>query len=401
MKKSISVILAAFLMSSALIGCSSSTGSPEAQEPSGSQQEASQGGAASGAAEPIYFGVATTLTGNYAESGVMMSVGANLAVEDINAAGGINGRPVELKIMDSKSDIKESPEVARKFVQDETIMAVMGDMASGQSMAAAPVYEEGGLVQLSPTSSASGFPVMGDYQFSVAGIATDESPTYVQKVLVDTFDVKRFAIIYANTDWGVEVADTIKALAEEKGIEVVAFEPYMEGDKDFTAALSKIRQTQPDHMLLACQYTEGSMIVNQVKQMGWDIMMSTQGSLTQPSFCGLVGEANVAGIASAVFTEDNPDGYAFRERFMSHPGSGGIEPSMRAAFSYDAIMLLAEAAKMCGDDLTRANLRDNLIAIKDFPAVAGGIISFEPEGYAHRTYTVVSIQNGVWAPYKA
>lgn len=350
--------------------------------------------------DEIVFGIATALTGNYQESGVMMSVGADLAIEDLNAEGGINGKKVSLRIMDNKSDAKESPEVARNFVQDKTILGVMGDLMSGQSMAAAPVYEEGGLVELSPTSSASGFPVMGDYMFSVAGIATDESPTYVQKVLVDAFAVERFAIIYANTDWGVEVAETIRDLAEEAGIEIVAYESYMEGDKDFSAALSKIRQADPDHLLLACQYTEGALIANQVNKMGWDIMMSTQGSLTQPSFCDLVGDANVSGIASAVFTEHNPDGYAFRDRFMNHPDSGGIEPSMRASFSYDAIMLLAEAAKACGDDLNRANLRDELIKIKDFPAVAGGLISFEPEGYAHREYTVVSIQDGVWAPYE-
>lgn len=348
---------------------------------------------------PIVFGLATALTGNFAESGVMMSVGSKLAIEDINASGGINGRKVELRIMDQKSDVKESPEVARKFVQDSEVMAVVGDLMSGQSMAAAPVYEEAGLVQLSPTSSASGFPVMGDYQFSVAGIATDESPTYVNQLLIETFDVKKLAIIYANNDWGIEVADTIKELAEKAGLQVVAFEPYMEGEKDFSAALSKIRQRDPDHLLLAAQYTEGALIANQVKQMGWDILMSTQGSLTQPSFCDLVGNARIVGIASAVFTKENPEGYAFAERFKNHPESGGIEPSMRAAFSYDAVMLLAEAANQCGENLTRANLRDKLAAIKDFKAVAGGTISFEPEGYAHRVYTVVEIKNGVWAPY--
>lgn len=348
---------------------------------------------------PVVFGLSTALTGNFAESGVMMSVGSKLAIDDINASGGINGRKVELRIMDQKSDVKESPEVARKFVQDKDVMAVVGDLMSGQSMAAAPVYEEAGLVQLSPTSSASGFPVMGDYQFSVAGIATDESPTYVNQLLIETFDVKKLAIIYANTDWGIEVADTIKDLSEKAGLQVVAFEPYMEGEKDFSAALSKIRQRDPDHLLLAAQYTEGALIANQVKQMGWEILMSTQGSLTQPSFCDLVGDAKIVGIASAVFTKENPDGFAFAERFMSHPESGGIEPSMRAAFSYDAVMLLAEAAKQCGDDLTRANLRDKLAEIKDFAAVAGGTISFEPEGYAHRIYTVVEIKDGVWAPY--
>ena len=391
MKKLIALLLALVMVLS-LAACGGG-GSEETEATEAAEAAASN-------SDVIYFGMSTPITGNNAEGGVMMTVGAQLAIDDINAAGGINGKKVELKIMDNKSDTKESPEIARKFVQDQEVLAVCGDYASGQSMAAAPVYEEGGLVQISPTSSASGFPVMGDYQFSVAGIASDESPSYVQKVLVETYKVQRFAIIYANSDWGVEVADTIKALAEEAGIEVVAFESYMEGDKDFSAVLSKIRQAEPDHLLLACQYTEGGLIVNQVKQMGWDIMMSTQGSLTQPSFCDLVGEANVAGIASAIFTEENPDGYEFAQRFVAHPDSGGIQPSMRASFSYDAIMLLAEAAKQCGDDLTRANLRDKLIAIKDFPAVAGGTISFEPEGYAHRVYNVVSIQDGMWKPVK-
>lgn len=385
MKKLIALLLAlVMVLSLAACGNSGNEEKPEAGSDS----------------DVIYFGLSAPITGNQAESGVMMTVGAKLAIDDINAAGGINGKRVELKIMDNKADAKESPEIARKFVQDEEVLAVCGDFLSGQSMAAAPVYEEGGLVQLSPTSSASGFPVMGDYQFSVAGIATDESPNYVQKVLVEAYKVKRLAIIYANSDWGVEVAETIKALAEEAGIEVVAYENYLEGDKDFTAVLSKIRQAEPDHMLLGCQYTEGGLIVNQVKQMGWDIMMSTQGSLTNQAFCDLVGDANVSGIASAIFTEENPDGYAFAQRFVAHPESGGIQPSMRAAFSYDAIMLLAEAAKRCGDDLTRANLRDQLIAIQDFPAVCGGTISFEPEGYAHRVYTVVSIQDGTWKPVK-
>lgn len=390
MKKMLSILLLTIMLLESM-GCAASE-SPT----SGASSEAPD----AQSSEPIVFGVATALTGNYAESGVMMTVGAKLAVDDINAAGGINGRQVKLKILDNKSDNKESPEVAKAFVEDENIMAVMGDLMSGQSMAAAPVYEAGGLVQLSPTSSASAFPTMGDYQFSVAGIATDEGPNYVEKVLVNTFDVKRFAIIYADTEWGTEAAQSIKDIAEEKGIEVVALESYKEGDKDFSSALSKIRQSNPDHLLLACQYTEGILIVNQIKEMGWDIVMSTQGSLTQPSFCDQISGGQISGIASAVFTEENPGGYEFAQRFKEHPESGGIEPSMRAAFSYDAIALLAKAASECGNDLTRANLRDKLSQISDFPAVAGGIISFEPEGYVHRVYTVVSIQDGVWAPFE-
>lgn len=384
-----------------LAGCSGKTQDDSAKADTSAPAPSEASGETTGEAEPIYFGVAASITGNMAETGVMIDVAARMAVDEINAAGGINGRPIELVLEDTKADPKESTEVARKFVEDERIVAVCGDVTTSQVMAAAPIYEDGGLVQCTPTASGNDFPSMGAYQFSTAGRAADEIPAFVQNVLVDTLDCKSLAIIYLNNDWGLEVANSVETECESKGIEIVSIENFLEGEKDFTSVLSKMRQTDPEILLVAAQYTEGALIVNQVAQMGWDVMMTTQGSLVQSSFCTLVGDdANIIGQCPIVFSEDIPDAYEFAQKFVEYEGSGGIQPTLRAAATYNAVRMLAQAAENCGDDLTRENLRDQLAQIKDFEALGGTKISFSEEGYVNLQYCIVEIENGQWVPLK-
>lgn len=401
--KLLSLALASMLL---LAGCGQGTSekaetdAPAATESETAESSAEGTGAETGK-EPIYFGVAASITGNMAETGVMIDVATRMAVDDINAAGGVNGHPIELVLEDTKADPKESTEVARKFVEDERILAVCGDVTTSQVMAAAPIYEDGGLVQCTPTASGNDFPSMGKYQFSTAGRSMDEIPAFVQNVLIDTLDCKNLAIIYMNNDWGLEISESAQAECKAKGIEIVSVENFLEGEKDFTSVLSKIRKTEPDVLFVAAQYTEGALIVNQVGQMGWDVMMTTQGSLVQSSFCSLVGDdANIVGQCPIVFCEDVPDAYEFAQRFVEYEGSGGIQPTLRAAATYDAIRMLAQAAENCGEDLTRENLRDQLAQIKDFAALGGTTISFAEEGYVNRQYCVVDIENGQWVPLK-
>ena len=332
---------------------------------------------------------------------MMMDVASRMAVDEINEAGGVNGYQLGLVLYDTKADPKESTEVARTFVEDDRIIAVCGDTTTSQVMAAAPIYEEGGLVQLTPTASGNDFPAMGDYQFSIAGRAADEIPEYVKNVLQGALNCKRLGIIYANDDWGSEIKTSVEQECEGTDIEIVTVESFMTGETDFSSALSKMRQAEPDVLLLAAQYTEGALIAQQVDQMGWDIPMTTQGSLVQPAFCALApSTCTFVGQCPIVFSEDVPDAYAFAQKFASYEGSGGIQPSLRAAATYNAIYALAEAIKNCGDDITRANVRDNLAQIKDFPILGGTTVTFEPEGYVHLQYVTVTVRDGEWVPYQ-
>ena len=391
MKKKVLAFVLVAAMAVSLVGCAGNTTS--GNESSGTDGEADT--------NTLYIGVAAPITGDMAETGVMMDVASRMAVDEINEAGGVNGYQLGLVLYDTKADPKESTEVARTFVEDDRIIAVCGDTTTSQVMAAAPIYEEGGLVQLTPTASGNDFPAMGDYQFSIAGRAADEIPEYVKNVLQGALNCKRLGIIYANDDWGSEIKTSVEQECEGTDIEIVTVESFMTGETDFSSALSKMRQAEPDVLLLAAQYTEGALSAQQVDQMGWDIPMTTQGSLVQPAFCALApSTCTFVGQCPIVFSEDVPDAYAFAQKFASYEGSGGIQPSLRAAATYNAIYALAEAIKNCGDDITRANVRDNLAQIKDFPILGGTTVTFEPEGYVHLQYVTVTVRDGEWVPYQ-
>ena len=393
MKKVLALLLAAAMVMS-LVACGEKTDEKTNGDVTNDTTETSD--------DIIYIGVAAPITGDMAETGVQMDVASRMAVDEINAAGGINGRKLALVLVDTKADPKESTEVARAFVEDSKIMAVCGDTTTSQVMAAAPIYEAGGLVQLTPTASGNDFPVMGDYQFSIAGRAADEIPCYFKNVLQDALGAKRLGIIYLNNDWGLDIKNSVEKEKENyPDIEIVASEAYMDGETDFTATLAKMKKEEPDVLLLGCQYTEGALIAQQVQQMGWDIPMTTQGSLVQPAFCDLApADCTFVGQCPIVFTEDIPDAYEFAQKFVGYEGSGGIQPSLRAAATYNAIRALAVAIEACGDDVTRANIRDNLAEIKDFPILGGHTVEFSPEGFVHLPEITVTVRDGAWVPYK-
>ena len=179
MRKRIAVLLAVAMMASVTAGCSGAEAKAPAAgtETSGGQtgENASQGAGESGE-NPIRIGVAAPITGNSAAYGKGFQVATQMAAEVVNAAGGVKGRPIEMVVKDSKGDAKESADVARIFCEEEDIVAVIGDFSSSSCMASAPIYQEKGLVQISPSASHPDFAKMGDYMFGVVGRQDDEGP---------------------------------------------------------------------------------------------------------------------------------------------------------------------------------------------------------------------------------
>src|SRR5580700_8617110 len=151
--------------------------------------------------EPILLGVSGPLTGPNAQYGTQWKQGFDLALDEINAAGGIKGRPLAYIFDDSQSDPKQSVAVAQKFVADPRIVVELGDFASPASMAASPIYQRAKLVQFGFTNSHPDFTKGGDYMWSNSVSQADEQPlnaTYAIKRL----GMKRIAVLNLNTDWG-------------------------------------------------------------------------------------------------------------------------------------------------------------------------------------------------------
>ena len=155
MKKQLSALLAAALCAGALAGCGANSNSANA--------------ATSGAEDTVTLAVVSPVTGDSAEYGIHFNVGAQMAADKINEAGGINGKQVVLKSFDSKNDAKEAAEVARLICQDKTILATIGDFSSTCCMATAPIYEENKTVQISPSAGLIDFPRVGPYNHRCTG----------------------------------------------------------------------------------------------------------------------------------------------------------------------------------------------------------------------------------------
>lgn len=230
------------------------------------------------AADTIKIGLSAPLTGDHAEYGAMFKRSALLAMDWVNQAGGINGKKLEIVIQDSKGDPREATLIAQKFVDNRQIVAVVGDFTSTSSLAAAPIYERNGLVQLSPTASHPDFAPSGEYIFGIVGTQDGEGP-FMAKMAVNQLKVKRIAILYVNNDWGIVTKDRFAHAARALGAQITLVEPYFEGSKDFSAALTKMQRTNPDLIFVASMYTDAALLSKQRAKAGWNVKMLGPGSL--------------------------------------------------------------------------------------------------------------------------
>jgi branched-chain amino acid transport system substrate-binding protein len=166
------------------------------------------GGAAAPApaADPIHIALSAPITGNYAEYGQNFQRSVDLALEWINAAGGVNGRPLAVVVGDSKGDPKEAAALAQKFTSDKRIVASIGDFTSTACMAAQPIYERAGMVQLSPTASHPQFAPGSPFSFGIVGTQAGEGP-FMARYAVEKLGKKKIAVLYINNDWGIATKD--------------------------------------------------------------------------------------------------------------------------------------------------------------------------------------------------
>ncbi|MEM1483314.1 ABC transporter substrate-binding protein [Oscillospiraceae bacterium PP1C4] len=387
MKKLLALVLSSMMITAMFTGCASTSASSSSAPAAGSEASA----AAPAEKRTIKFGVLAPLTGTNAEYGKGFEVGMQMAVDKINAAGGANGYKLELVVKDSKGDQKESSDLARQFADDEEILAILGDFASGSCMANAPIVDEAGLVQLSPTASNPDYAAMSDYCFSIMGRQDGEAPFYAKYILNKYMGAKKLGVIYINSDWGKSCYDNFKKQADIEGLEVVETVSYVQDEKDFSSLITKLKAANPDTV---CIMDQGAVpqIINQIKSSGWDVPITTLGPGTSQQLLDLCG-ANAEGLLlTSPFFFDPKDAAitAWKDEFVS---KSGFEPTIHPACAYDCVNLLAEAIKASGDgEVTRQTIRDNLAKV-EMQGVTGPI-KFNEAGDITRQYLICGVENG-------
>jgi len=346
-------------------------------------------------ADPIHIALSAPLTGNFAEYGQLFQKAIDLGVESINAAGGVKGRPIVMVVGDSKADPKEAAALAQKFTSDSRIVAEIGDFSSTACLAAQPIYDRAGMVQLSPTASHPNFAPGSQWSFGIVGTQAGEGP-FMARYAVQKLGKKRLAVLYINNDWGIVSKDLFVKAAKEMGADVIATESYFETDKDFTGVLTKLRGQKPDLLYIPSFYNEAALINKQREKLGWaDVTMMGPGSLYSPKLLEIGGDSVNGLYTSAAFFPNDPQP-GVRKFVKDFEAKYKAAPNMFAAVAYDAINLLAFVIGRVGTD--RKAIRDELVKVRDFPGVTGKI-TFTERRDVVKEYRHLVIKNGEFTLY--
>jgi len=300
------------------------------------------------ASAEIKVATAGPMTGDYAAFGMQMQRGAEAAVADINAAGGVLGEMLSLSVGDDACDPKQATAVANDFVQQGVIF-VAGHFCSGSSIPASGVYIEEGIMQMSPASTNPAF-TEGPFEkgnkttFRTCG-RDDQQGDFAGAWLAENFKGKNVAVIHDKSTYGKGVADLTKAVMNAAGLQEVMYEAYTAGEQDYTALISKMKAAKVDAIYLGGYHTEGALIIRQAREQGLAAQLIGPDSLNTLEFITIAGDA-AEGVmfSNAAEARNLPSAKAVVEKIRA----GGFEPEGYTLSTYAAIQVWAMAATEAG-----------------------------------------------------
>ena len=343
------------------------------------------------AAEPIKIGEYASLTGKEAAYGDTSHKGTLLAIEEINARGGVLGRKLELITEDNQSKQGESATVVKKLISRDKVVAILGEVASIRSLEAAPVIQNAKIPMIAPSSVNSRITEVGDYIFRVCFVDSFQG-NVLAKFVREKLKVHRVAILTSVSNaYSVGMTSIFKTRFLAEGGTVVAEQKYSEGDKDFRAQLTAVKAAGADAIFASGYYTEAALICVQARQLGLNLPIFGGDGWDAPPLLEIGGAAMEGTYFSTHYSPDNPSPEVqnFNQRYLAR---WGARPDAWAALGYDSAMVLADAMARAGS-AEPAKIRDALAATRDFPAVTGRI-TIDAKRNASKTAVILTIANG-------
>lgn len=321
-------------------------------------------------ANVIKVGEFASLTGKEATFGVSSHEGTQLAVEELNAKGGVLGKKIELLTEDDLSKAGEPANAVNKLISRDGVVAILGEVASSRSLEAAPICQGAHIPMISPSSTNPKVTETGDYIFRVCFIDPFQG-TVMANFATKTLKAKRVAVFTdVKSDYSIGLAKFFKQQFVANGGQIVAELDYNGGDKDFKAELTAIKAAKPDAVFVPGYYTDVALICIQAKELGLNVPLFG-GDGWESDQLVKIGQEAVEGTyfsthyAPDVSTQNSKDFVAaYQKRY------NGKLPDAMAALGYDSMMILADAIKRAGTT-DGPKVRDALAATKDFDGVTG------------------------------
>jgi branched-chain amino acid transport system substrate-binding protein len=345
----------------------------------------------------VKIGSASPLTGPQAHIGIDIRNGVQLAIDDLNAKGvEIGGKKVKFELVaeDDEANPTKATTVAQKLV-DAKVAAVVGHFNSGASIPASKVYADGGVPQISPSSTNPDYTLKGfKTTFRVVAHDGQQGPT-LARFAINTLKTKNIAVIDDSTAYGQGLADNFEATAKTLGAKIIAREHTTDKDTDFKAILTGIKGKKPDLIMFGGIDPQAAPMIRQMKELGIKAKFIGGDGMQTPNFIKLAGDASDGAMASipGLPKDQMPGGKAFLEKYKAKFNQ---EVELFAPMGYDAVFVFVEAMKRAGSADPAKFLPE--ISKTDYQGVIGPIAFDDKGDLKNGPITIYVVKDGKWEP---
>lgn len=354
---------------------------------------AESGASTTGAAAEsvIKVGEVSSLTGGQATFGISTHNAILLAFRQINAAGGVKGKKLEVIALDDQGKPEEAATTITKLITQDKVTAVIGEVASSNSMAMAPIAQQYKVPMVSPASTNPKVTQQGDYIFRVCFIDPFQGHV-MAKFATEQLKVKKVAVLRdIKNDYSVGLANFFTDTFKKNGGQILVDQSYSSGDVDFKSQLTAIRSKAPEAIYVPGYYTEVGLIARQARELGIKAPLMGGDGWDSPKLKEIGGNAvDNSYYSNHYSTEDKSP--IVQDFIAKYKEAYGIVPNALAAMGYDAAKVLADAMTRA-PSLSRSDIRDALAQTKDFPGVTGKI-TIDKDRNANKSAVVLKVENG-------
>ena len=347
---------------------------------------------AASSADPIILGEISPLTGKEAAFGQQAHRGILMAIDEVNARGGVLGRPLVLIAEDNQSKPGDSATIAKKLVSRDKVVALLSSATSSQCLEIAPIAQAAKVPFVATTATAAEVTEKRDYIFRSCFIDPFQGAV-LAKFAFDTLKVKRIALITSvSTSYSVGLSKVFRERLAALGGEIVADQKYSEGDKDFRAQITAIKAAKPDAIAVTGFYTEAALLCKQARDLGLTLPIFGGDGWEAPELIDIGGKAVEGTYYISHYSSEStaPEVRIFVEKYRAR--FNGETPDSNAPLAYDAALIAIEAIARAGTT-EGPKLRDALAATKNFPSVTG-LITIDTQRNASKSAVIITIKNG-------
>lgn len=346
----------------------------------------------------IMIGEYASLTGGTATFGTSSHNGAQLAIDEVNAAGGINGRKLKLVTEDDQSKPEVASTVVTKLITQDKVVAVLGEVASTRSLAAAPVCQQNKVPMISPSSTNPKVTQVGDFIFRVC--FTDDFQAAVAAKFAFDQGYKSVAVFKdIKNDYSVAFAQVFSDKFKSFGGQIAGEQTYQEGDTDFKAQLTSLKALNPNAILVPGYYTEVGTIARQAREVGLNVPLVGGDGWDSPQLVPGAGTALEGCFFTDHYFSTQLKEPVIQDFIKAYKGKYNADPDALCALAYDAAKILIDAMKRA-KAIDGPGIRDALADTKDFQGVTGKI-TIDANRNARKEALVLQIKGKDFTVFKS